>query len=54
MEFCSAQIAINGVEAMTTTTSTEGGHMGELVRYFLRLGCLGFGGPVALVGQMER
>jgi chromate transporter len=39
---------------MTTTTSTEGGHMGELVRYFLRLGCLGFGGPVALVGQMER
>jgi chromate transporter len=25
-----------------------------LVRYFLRLGCLGFGGPVALVGQMER
>jgi chromate transporter len=30
------------------------GHMGELVRYFLRLGLLGFGGPVALVGQMER
>ena len=28
--------------------------MGELVRYFLRLGLLGFGGPVALVGQMER
>jgi chromate transporter len=26
----------------------------ELVRYFLRLGLLGFGGPVALVGQMER
>jgi chromate transporter len=26
----------------------------ELVRYFLRLGTLGFGGPVALVGQMER
>src|SRR5215468_11135441 len=26
----------------------------ELVGYFLRLGCLGFGGPVALVGQMER
>jgi len=24
------------------------------VRYFLRLGFLGFGGPVALVGQMER
>ena len=28
--------------------------LGELVRYFLRLGALGFGGPVALVGQMER
>jgi chromate transporter len=26
----------------------------ELVCYFLRLGALGFGGPVALVGQMER
>jgi chromate transporter len=26
----------------------------ELVSYFLRLGFLGFGGPVALVGQMER
>ena len=26
----------------------------ELAGYFLRLGLLGFGGPVALVGQMER
>jgi chromate transporter len=26
----------------------------ELSKYFLRLGLLGFGGPVALVGQMER
>ena len=33
---------------------TAQGQMGELVRYFLRLGFLGFGGPVALVGQMER
>lgn len=39
---------------MTATTTTERGPMGEMVRYFLRLGCLGFGGPVALVGQMER
>ena len=26
----------------------------DLVLYYLRLGLLGFGGPVALVGQMER
>jgi chromate transporter len=39
---------------MTTSTATPHGNMGELVRYFLRLGFLGFGGPVALVGQMER
>jgi hypothetical protein len=26
----------------------------DLVKDFLRLGVLGFGGPVALVGQMER
>jgi chromate transporter len=39
---------------MTTATTIESGRIGELVRYFLRLGCLGFGGPVALVGQMER
>ena len=39
---------------MTTAKSEHSGRMGELVRYFLRLGLLGFGGPVALVGQMER
>lgn len=26
----------------------------DLTIYFLRLGFMGFGGPVALVGQMER
>src|SRR2546422_6601996 len=26
----------------------------QLVRYFLRLGTLGFGGPIALVGYMQR
>src|SRR6267143_5641325 len=26
----------------------------DLVRYYLRLGTLGFGGPVALCGQMEK
>jgi chromate transporter len=35
------------------TTPTKR-HLGELVAYFLRLGLLGFGGPVALVGQMEK
>jgi chromate transporter len=39
---------------MTTTTVTERSRMTELALYFLRLGFLGFGGPVALVGQMER
>jgi len=39
---------------LTSTTTIPDGRIGELVRYFLRLGCLGFGGPVALVGQMER
>jgi chromate transporter len=29
------------------------GRLVELLTYFLRLGLLGFGGPVALVGQME-
>src|SRR5689334_982044 len=39
---------------MTETTIPQRGRMAELARYFLRLGFLGFGGPVALVGQMER
>src|SRR5215475_13035027 len=39
---------------MTTATGKERSHLGEVVLYFLRLGLLGFGGPVALVGQMER
>ena len=32
----------------------QSGSLAEIVRYFLKLGLLGFGGPVALVGQMER
>src|SRR5450432_2483819 len=36
---------------MTETTPRP---IAELVSYFLRLGTLGFGGPVALVGQLER
>jgi chromate transporter len=37
---------------MTETTIPERGRMAELARYFLRLGFLGFGGPVALVGEV--
>jgi len=37
-----------------TAPSEEPHPIRELVQYFLRLGLLGFGGPVALVGQMER
>jgi chromate transporter len=36
------------------TTKTPQGRLTELLLYFLRLGSIGFGGPVALVGQMER
>jgi chromate transporter len=39
---------------MTTAAAPVRGSVGELAVYFLRLGLLGFGGPVALVGQMER
>jgi chromate transporter len=38
--------------AESTVTGT--GRIAEVTRYFLRLGLVGFGGPVALVGQMER
>src|SRR6266705_246500 len=39
---------------MTTQAPPTRGRIRELTVYFLRLGLLGFGGPVALVGQMER
>ena len=39
---------------MTATATPERSRLSEVVPYFLRLGLLGFGGPVALVGQMER
>lgn len=49
---------------MEAKSSTAVGHsaasapvertMGGLVRYFLKLGGLGFGGPIALVGYMQR
>src|SRR6266849_6209713 len=39
---------------MTIAATPAHGRIREVVVYFLRLGLLGFGGPVALVGQMER
>jgi chromate transporter len=39
---------------MTVTATPARSRLSEVVLYFLRLGLLGFGGPVALVGQMER
>src|SRR5580692_3343959 len=39
---------------VTDTSAAKRGPLTELLFYFLRLGVLGFGGPVALVGQMER
>jgi len=32
----------------------EGVPLARLVAYFLRLGSVGFGGPIALVGYMQR
>ena len=39
---------------MTSASDGSRDRIVEVVRYFLRLGLLGFGGPVALVGQMGR
>jgi chromate transporter len=39
---------------MADSTAARRVPIKDLVRYYLRLGLLGFGGPVALVGQMER
>ena len=41
-------------EEPLTATTLPRRSIGEIVRYFLRLGTLGFGGPVALVGLMEK
>ncbi len=39
---------------MSIAATPASGRINEVVVYFLRLGLVGFGGPVALVGQMER
>lgn len=42
------------MDADESPRSTTCYSLGELVAYFIRLGTLGFGGPVALVGNMHR
>ena len=41
-------------DSESDTTSNAGYSLWQLVRYMLRLGTLGFGGPVALAGYMRR
>jgi chromate transporter len=43
-----------GSSVSPASTEATRSRIAELVPYFRRLGLLGFGGPVALVGQMER
>ena len=50
----STSSCLNWGRDMTIAAANSRGRVAELVVYFLRLGLLGFGGPVALVGQMER
>ncbi|MCI1189816.1 chromate transporter [Hymenobacter sp. DH14] len=43
------------METVTTAVAPAPAYrLGDLIRYFLRLGSLGFGGPVALIGYMHR
>ncbi len=44
--------ATTGLE--TTEARSGGGSLWALTAYFLKLGAIGFGGPVALVGYMQR
>jgi chromate transporter len=45
-------VAANGAQAPARTDASY--RLRDLLVYFLRLGSLGFGGPVALVGYMQR
>ncbi len=44
----------NATGSETRGENADQATLGALCRYFLRLGTLGFGGPVALVGYMQR
>src|SRR5881227_3799180 len=51
---CSMKSNAAAEDFMEQVKTTQRVPIRELVKYYLRLGLLGFGGPVALVGQMER
>src|SRR5690348_3842395 len=40
--------------ASPETTALQPSSLADIVRYFLRLGAFGFGGPIALAGYMQR
>src|SRR5215472_9192940 len=40
--------------ATQSPTPVTQGSLADFVMYFLRLGCFGFGGPIALVGYMQK
>src|SRR2546429_573891 len=47
-------VSQTGTEPLEQTPERVSYTLWQLVRYFLYLGTLGFGGPVALVGSMRR
>src|SRR5215471_12371202 len=40
--------------AAQSKTPVAQGHLAKFALYFLKLGCIGFGGPIALVGYMQK
>lgn len=49
-----AKRSLFNIRAMPGVTESPNYSLTDIVGYFLRLGTLGFGGPVALVGFMHR
>src|SRR5437660_10630028 len=46
---------MNLKEVMTSKAETKPqASLAQLALYFLKLGCIGFGGPIALVGYMQK
>src|SRR5512140_2868872 len=47
-------ITVSTPVAAATTLETAPSTLREFLTYFVRLGALGFGGPIALAGYMQR